>query len=170
MAPEQHASLASLARLRAEIQADRGAMATCLADVRDGVAMWSTAPPGRPYQVVAAVALHGWYTALEAVMERTVRSLDRAMPTGEAWHRELLSQAMVEVPGVRPALLARTLYAEILSLLDFRHFFRHAYGVPLDPDKLRQNLDRLLRVAAPVDQGLDTFDAFLAEAMRVIGS
>lgn len=165
MSPEQRASLATLARLRGEIAADRDAMRRALADAQAVLAGWGERPPDRPHLALAAVALHGWYGALEAILERSARAVDGAVPAGEAWHRELLSQAMVEIPGLRPPILERGLHPQILGLLEFRHFFRHTYGVELDGDKLRQNLERLTAVAPEVERLLDRFDGFLAAAM-----
>lgn len=34
------------------------------------------------------------------------------------------------------------------ALLRFRHFLRHAYAVPLDPDRLRSNVGRLALAVA----------------------
>jgi hypothetical protein len=166
MSPEQRASLAELARLRAELAANRAAMRRALADVEAVLSSWGGQVPDRAHLALAAVALHGWYGGLEAVLERAVRAIDGAVPAGDAWHRELLSQAMVEVPGVRPAILERTLFPQLVGLLEFRHFFRHAYGVELDPSKLRENLQRAAAIAPEVDVRLDRFEAFLEQAMR----
>jgi len=170
MSPEQRASLAELARLRAELAADRAAMGRALVDVEAVLSSWGEEAPDRAHLALAAVALHGWYGGLEAVLERAVRALDGAVPAGDAWHRDLLSQAMVEVPGVRPAILERSLSRPLLGLMEFRHFFRHAYGVELDPGKLSENLQRAAAVAPEVDGDLDHFDAFLEQAMRSLGA
>jgi hypothetical protein len=163
---EGRASLAELARLRDEVAADRQAMGRCLDDVREVLGRWRRkAGPDRPYLALAAVALHGYYSALESVCERSARLLDGSVPHGAAWHRDLLSQAMTEVPGLRPAIVPRALTADLLSLLEFRHFFRHAYGVELSATKLRENLDRLVAIERAVDESLDGFDAFLRQAM-----
>ena len=165
MSPDARGSLAVLARLRSEIRADRESVGRCLADVREVLDAWEQAPPGRPHLVLAAAALHAWYTGLEAVLERVARAVDGAAPAGETWHRDLLSQAMTELPGIRPPVLPRALNLELLELLEFRHFFRHGYGLDLDPAKLRHNLERLLAVAPQVEAALDAFDQFLGQAM-----
>lgn len=128
MSPEQRASLAELARLRAEIASDRSAMERAQEDVASVLESWGEETPDRAHLALAAVALHGWYGGLESVLERAARALDGTVPAGESWHRDLLSQAMVEIPRVRPAILDRALLPELVGLLEFRHFFRHAYG------------------------------------------
>jgi len=168
MSPDATASVAELSRLRLEVGEDRRAMARCLADASAALAPWRDRPPERPWLLMAAVAVHGWYTGLEAVCERAARLLDAVVPSGEAWHRELLAQAMAEIPGVRPAIVPQTLHGDLLALLGFRHFFRHAYGVDLDPARLRVELDRMLRIAPVVADALDRFDAFLARTIAAL--
>lgn len=56
--------------------------------------------------LVAAVNVHGWYTALETLLGRVARLLDESVPEGPAWHADLLAQMSTQVPGVRIALLS----------------------------------------------------------------
>jgi hypothetical protein len=42
-----------------------------------------------------------------------------------------------ELPGMRPAVLPKTLWLRLQDYLAFRHFFRHAYGYTLEWAKLR---------------------------------
>lgn len=165
MSAEARGSLADLARLQDEIAADRRAIARCREDLHEALAAWRSAAPDRAHLALAAVALHGLYSALESILERVGRILDGGVPSGETWHRDLLSQGMTEIPSVRPAVIPRALYPDLVALLEFRHFFRHAYGVDLDPAKLRDNLDRALSVGPDVDAALDAFDEFLSRAM-----
>ena len=109
------------------------------------------------------MGLHGWYTGLEALLERVARQIDGRIPAGDRSHRELLSQSMVDVAGSRPAVLPRSLEPGLLALLAFRHFFRHAYGVKLGPARLRLELERLLLLEPVVSRELDEFAAFLQE-------
>jgi hypothetical protein len=39
-----------------------------------------------------ALNLHGFYSGLERLFELIARHVDRALPTGETWHRDLLQQ------------------------------------------------------------------------------
>jgi hypothetical protein len=168
MTPDARASLADLARLRDEIAADREAMARGVDDVRDVLGAWQTAAADRAQLALAAVGLHGLYSALESIIERVGRIVDGSIPSGDTWHRDLLSQGMTEIPSVRPAIVPRELQGDLLALLEFRHFFRHAYGVDLDPAKLRYNLERAAAVAEPLNRALDDFDAFLGRAMTAL--
>lgn len=168
MSGEDSASQSALARLRQEIADDRTATRDRAAEVRLVLDMWQQQLPAHPHLVVAAVALHAWYTGLEVIMERIARQLDQEIPTGETSHRDLLSQSMTEIAGLRPAVLPRELQQDLISLLAFRHFFRHAYAVNLEPAKLRLELERLLVVHPKVSSALDRFDAFLQDTMACL--
>jgi len=84
-----------------------------------------------------ASLLHGFYTGVESIFERIVIHLGEGMPKGEFWHRDLLEQVAVEYKKLRPAVIDEQLQTTLKSYLDFRHFFRHAYGVNLEWIKLR---------------------------------
>lgn len=169
MSPERTGASVDLARLLVELGEDRAAMARCLDDVNEGRRHFTPAGADRPWLALIAVALHGWYTGLETALERIARTIDQRVPTGEMWHRDLLSQCTAEIPSVRPAVLPRaTHYHDLVELLEFRHFFRHAYGVNLHPGRLRDNMDRLLRVYPGVAAALDEFEAFLRSAQGTL--
>ena len=118
------------------------------------IARWQP-HPSRPDLALAAVALHAWYTGLDRLLERVVRQLDGEVPEGDSWHRELLFQVTTTLPGVRPAVLPEALRDGLFDLLGFRHFFRHAYRVDLDPARVRATLDRLLGLEPKVIGSLD---------------
>jgi len=101
-------------------------------------------------------------------VERALRALDGDVPIGGDGHRKLLSQALTKLDGVRPAVLPAELEADLGALLAFRHFFRHAYGAELDPERLRIELRRLIRIVAEVDAALEDFVVFLASAERAL--
>lgn len=173
MAPEARAGAATIARLRLEIAADRKALAIHETDISEVLASWpriTTTPPVRGSVVIGAVAIHGWYTALEALCERALRICDGSVPLGDSWHRDPLFQAMAEIPDVRPALLPVAAQADLLALLGFRHFFRHAYAVVLDPGRIHEHLLRVQRLAVPLQQALDAFDQFLQAAASSLPS
>jgi hypothetical protein len=44
---------------------------------------------------------------------------------------------------VRPAVIAEPLRARLKEYLDFRHFFRHAYGYTLEWNQLRWKTENL---------------------------
>jgi hypothetical protein len=60
----------------------------------------------------------------------------------------------LDVPGVRPAVIPEMALPALHELRKFRHFFRNAYILDLDPVLVRQRCAELLRVGGPVVSGL----------------
>jgi hypothetical protein len=106
MSPEQAGVAAALARLRGEMADDRVAMARRRSDLGEALRRLAHDPSDLAAIALEAWALHGWYTALESLIERVARQLDAEVPAGDRWHRELLAQATVDVLGVRTARLS----------------------------------------------------------------
>jgi hypothetical protein len=169
VSPEQRASAAILARLRGEIATLRKSIVRHARDACDERAR--TAAPDRRDLAASAFAVHAWYTGLESIFELVARDLDGAVPHGDAWHRELLRQMAVEVPGARPAVVPPEAHSDLDELRKARHFFRHgSVTIDLDPARTQESLDRLLRVAPIVEQALDDLSTFLDETLRAVPS
>ena len=152
---------AALRRLRAEVASDLALFEARIAELATLPQLASGG--GAPAQ--AAVALHHAYGAVEAALVRVARVLEGSAPQGADWHQELLTAMGLEIEGVRPRVLGDETIGRLRRLLSFRHFFRHAYGVALDPARLEElrvvaievrplvrrdfeELDRLLRALA----------------------
>lgn len=155
-------------RLRREIAHDHAAMARHSGEARELLQNWSTWSHDPGGLARAAVALHAWYTGLETLIERVLRQLDRGLPAGDASHRDMLFQATGEIPKVRPAVIPAELVDDLLELLAFRHFFRHAYAVNMDSSRLEGQLSRLVRIAPQIEESLNQFDAFLESALEAV--
>ena len=108
---------------------------------------------------------------LEAIFERIARELDMSVPSSDRWHRELLTQMTAEIPSVRPSVIDSSVLSDLVLILAFRHFFRHAYAVAFDPERLATEVKRVLSIEPTIRDALDGFVAFLKEAMhRVRGT
>lgn len=80
--------------------------------------------------------IHNIYNALESYFLRVSKFFENDLPAA-TWHRELVDRMTLEIDGVRPRLLGRTLAREIHELRAFRHVFRNIYGSRLDPERMR---------------------------------
>ena len=87
--------------------------------------------------------IHNIYNALESYFLRVSKFFENDLPAA-TWHRELVDRMTLEIDGVRPRLLDRTLAREIHELRAFRHVFRNIYGSRLDPGRMR-----ILQVRVP---------------------
>lgn len=164
MSPEEIRAAVVLRRVRTEVEVDHATLVDLFEELKATVRDRGEEPYERVWLVYLATLVHAYYTALETLLTRIVRDLDHEVPSGERWHRELLWQSMLEVPEKRPAVIPRSLHRDLEALLRFRHFFRHAYGLQLDPAKVKEVIDRVLEVHEVLDRSLSSFERFLEEA------
>ncbi|MCC6623762.1 MAG: hypothetical protein IT385_21060 [Deltaproteobacteria bacterium] len=155
MTPDRRGATADLRRLARDIAADADTMDR-LADEVAAVAARPD-PLGDEATAYLAVKVHGWYTALETILERVARVVEGGAPSGPTSHQDLLRGSTLPLPGVRPAVLAPALLADLSDLLAFRHFFRHAYAVSLDEARMRAHATVVGRVDAAVRADLTAF-------------
>ena len=101
---------------------------------------------------LVALSLDHAYQAFENVLVRLERALGLPARTSPAWHRALLADAALAVPGLRPALFPGSVEGDWDELRRFRHFLRHAYPLDLDPRRLRENVGRLQRAVSQTDE------------------
>ncbi|CAA9280150.1 MAG: hypothetical protein AVDCRST_MAG77-4330 [uncultured Chloroflexi bacterium] len=120
-------------------------------------------PDALVYVESVALNLHGFYSGVERLLELIARHIDRAVPGGDAWHQELLSQMTREVPGVRPAVLSADRAVSLNDLRRFRHIVRHLYTVHLDPERMRPLLSALPALWDEVRADLLAFAEFLED-------
>lgn len=139
MTPPLHrAEEARVAQLRAELLRDWAAVKSH----RDG-ALSEDPRMARTSQAFVAMSLDHAYQAFETILLRIERSLGLRERKEEKWHRNLLADAAMGLPGIRPPVYPSAVEPLWDQILKFRHFFRHAYTVQLDPKLLMENAARL---------------------------
>ncbi len=74
--------------------------------------------------------LHNFYYGVENSLKLLVVARGRSIPSGSAWHRDLVNLCATE------GILEKTLLKDLQPYLAFRHFFSHGYAVELDPRRL----------------------------------
>jgi len=161
--------LAKLARLSAEVAIDAAALAARAEETTTLLSTWddrATLP--RAELMLVAANLHGYYTALETLCERVARQLDESLPTGAAWHADLLSQMQVEVPGLRPPVIPAEVVGDLHELRKFRHFYRNAYVLDFDPLLVHSHAERLVRVHGPIASTIAGFEAHVRQTIAAL--
>lgn len=154
----------AIAMLRVEIASDLRTFVDRVAELASVPLTDTTTDPNVLARV--AVALHHAYGAVEGALARIAKVFETE-PTGPNWHRSLLETMALEIPGARPGVLSTESLQSLRELLAFRHFFRHAYSVPLDAARLA-NLTRRAKVVQPMLQAdFARLDAWLAELAKV---
>jgi uncharacterized protein YutE (UPF0331/DUF86 family) len=114
-----------------------------------------------------AYQLHNLYCAFEELFQTIAEAFENQIGTGAGWHVELLSRMRRSVPGVRPGVIDDVDYRALNELRAFRHVFRHAYALELNPQKLRIVLDQGLALESRAD---DIVAGFIASCREQIGT
>ncbi|MCL6613450.1 MAG: hypothetical protein K6U03_02325 [Firmicutes bacterium] len=102
---------------------------------------------------------------MEKIFETVAARIDRSLPRGETWHKELLDQMTLDVPGLRPPLISVETAHRLDPYRGFRHVFRNVYGHSLSPARVMELLKDLPGLAADVQKDLLHFTSRLRELM-----
>ncbi len=119
--------LALAHRLAAEIESELEALAALGEEFAD-------TPRGNEVHSVRARGsiLHDFYNGVERVLLRIARELNGGVPRGEQWHRDLIGDMALTIPGLRSAVIDDDLAVVLGEYLRFRHVFpkclRRAFG------------------------------------------
>ena len=156
-----------LARLASELAADRSTIAKLGQDTKSCASSITPTTTDPAALALLAVDIHRWYTGLETALERVERTFG-SLPSGGDWHFELLCGAALDIAGVRPPILPAAVIGPLREVLRFRHFFRHAYAVELDAQRLLSVAAFLVATHQAVDAALAAFSDFVARAAAAL--
>jgi len=104
-----------------------------------------------------AYQLHNLYNAVEDLLQLVAAHFESQIEGAGRWHTALLRRMSQDVEGVRPALLSDESYSLLNGLRSFRHFFRHAYAVPIEYPQLQINLEKVQRLLPCLEQDIEQF-------------
>ncbi|AFZ34381.1 hypothetical protein Sta7437_0790 [Stanieria cyanosphaera PCC 7437] len=104
-----------------------------------------------------AYQIHNLYNAIEDLLKIVAAHFENQIADTARWHSLLLQRMSQEIPGIRPAFLSQESYLLLNSLRGFRHFFRHAYGVPIDYEQLQINLNKARQLYSLLEQDFERF-------------
>jgi len=113
------------------------------------------------YLDAVALNLHAFYSAIERIFEKIAKEIDESVPDGANWHRELLDQMILEIDGIRPAVLSVDLKEELEDYRGLRHVVRNVYTFQLNPEKLSILVTKLPGVMSEIEVQLTGFARFL---------
>ncbi len=113
------------------------------------------------YLDAAALNLHDFYTGLERIFRHIAGLVDRSVPDGPEWHRELLKQLGTDLPTVRPKVISPGTAKALDEYLRFRHVVRNIYAFELDPERVETLIGRLRHCFEEVMAELTAFAGFL---------
>ena len=110
--------------------------------------------------VFVAQLLDNYYTALETLFLRVSQFFENTLASSR-WHADLLDKMSLQVPGVRPRLLAEDTAKLLRELMRFRHFKRYYLELDYDWAKLDYLMSVYDRARPLVRRDLDRFLDFL---------
>ena len=145
----------------------RGEMPDLDRVVQRSLRSWSQVQkaPGEQEAYLDSVALnlHGFYSGLERLFELIARHMDRTLPAGETWHRDLLQQMAQEMVEIRPAVIDHDSALALDEFRRFRHLVRNVYTMNLSPDKVAGLMSALPELWPKLRAELLAFADFLEQ-------
>lgn len=111
--------------------------------------------------IIVAYHLHNLYNAFENTFQNIAAVFENSVDEVERWHAQLLERMRLDVMPLRPAVIDDTAYDALDELRRFRHLFRHAYSVKLDPLRLQLVMHKALALRAIHTEQLKRFMDFL---------
>ena len=96
------------------------------------------------------------YKGIERIFERIAREVDRHVPTGKEWHKNLLAQMAEQRPERVPVISEQT-FLRLEELLRFRHVVNNIYGEKLIYEETEPHAKSIDALFSNVSQDLRTF-------------
>ena len=101
--------------------------------------------PSKPLIESAGYWLHNLYSAYEDLFKLVCGFWENNISTNGDYHINLLKRMIIDIDGIRPAMLSEACYRDLNELRGFRHVFRHAYAYGLDDDRVSVLLRKTVR-------------------------
>jgi len=131
-----------IAPFRELIERIRGEIPELDGVVQRALRAWPKAQNPSPEQEFyldsVALNLHGFYAGVERLFELIARRIDQKLPSGEAWHRDLLRQMAQDLPDIRPAAISQESGIGLDNFRRFRHLVQNIYVINLQADKMAE--------------------------------
>jgi hypothetical protein len=111
----------------------------------------------RSHALAMASHIQGLFSQAENLLKQVTEQLGDELRKTEAWHKQLLEIAAVDVPGVRSAILGEVAFTGLESMLRMRHVIRSNYAGDLKPARILEFLPEARRA---IQHTIDDLDAF----------
>ena len=95
------------------------------------------------------------------MFQRVAETFENQVSDRTQWHAQLLRRMTLDIEGIRPHLLSSEVFDCLDELRRFRHVFRSAYAVSLDPQRLALVWGKALRLRAIYGDDFDRFVSYL---------
>ncbi len=105
--------------------------------------------------------LHDVYSGAEGICQHIAKEIDRQIPVGANWHRDLLDQMTKPLSKTRPVVIQPETAVLLEKYRAFRHVFRNIYGPKLDWTQMKPLLDNAATAIDAFANDVEQFIAFL---------
>ncbi len=144
------------ALLKANIDADLREIESLYARLSDYATATTT-----EQAILAGYYLHNLYNAFENICLNVSKAFENQIDDRGQWHAILLRRMTLDVEGLRPKLLSDEVYQCLDELRRFRHVFRNAYTIELDPQRVAIVIAQAQRLRNSYPPDIKRFKAFL---------
>ena len=114
----------------------------------------------------AGSILHDFYNGVENMFRRIAQEVNGGLPTGDDWHKQLLRDMSLEIDGLRPAIISKSLVGELQRYLGFRHVFRNIYGFSLEAKRIKELVCDFPNVLSRFKREIGKFQHYLARILK----
>ena len=111
--------------------------------------------------------LHDYYSAAESIFKAVAVNIDKSTHKGDQWHKELLEQMTLDVPGLRVSVISTETAQKLNHYRSFRHVFRNVYGFELSFNRIKELLELLPNTSVFLKKDLDNFICKMRAIYRV---
>ena len=111
--------------------------------------------------VFAGYRLHNLYNAAENIFRNIAESFGNHLDARSGWHADLLDRMRLDLMPLRPAVVDDESFDQLDELRRFRHVFRAAYSIELDPERMALVLRKALALRQRFPRQIESFLAFL---------
>ena len=111
--------------------------------------------------VFAGYRLHNLYSAAENIFRNIAETFGNHLDAGSGWHADLLDRMRLDLTPLRPAVIDDAAFDSLDELRRFRHLFRAAYGIDLDPERMALVLRKALALRPLLPPQIEGFLSFL---------
>ena len=151
--------------LKADITADLQA----IAEIYTSLNAYPDTLPSQEQVIAVAYYLHNLYCAFESIFQRVAGVFENQIPDRTAWHAGLLHRMTLDIEGIRPHLISPAAFDSLDELRRFRHLFRSAYRLRLDPERLALVRRKAQALEAVYRADMDRFLGFLDSLLQTEG-
>jgi hypothetical protein len=110
--------------------------------------------------------LHNLYCAYEDLFKIVSAFWENSIENVGTFHKNLIRRMVLNIEGVRPALLSDRSFRHLDELRSFRHVFRHAYSYGLDGERVFYLIKKVLNEKANVLGELNVFREKVASVLN----